>query len=152
MKLAEALNRRSALMEKVQQLKVRLKDCIKVQEGDSPAEKPEEVIMELDRALIELQQLIYRINMTNSRSEADGRNITSLIAERDTLSQRVHTLYEGLKYLTEREDRYARYEIKFIRSVDVNDFRKIHDKSAAQLRQLDLKIQELGWNTDLIEE
>ena len=51
MKLAEALSRRSALMEKIQQLKVRLKDCIKVQEGDEPAETPQDVIDELDRRL-----------------------------------------------------------------------------------------------------
>ncbi len=41
MKLAEALSKRSQLMEKVSQLKVRLNDCIKVQEGDVPAESPD---------------------------------------------------------------------------------------------------------------
>ena len=44
MKLAEALSKRSQLMEKVSQLKVRLNDCIKVQEGDVPAESPDSVI------------------------------------------------------------------------------------------------------------
>ena len=51
MKLAEALSKRSQLMEKVSQLKVRLNDCIKVQEGDVPAESPDSVIKELDRTL-----------------------------------------------------------------------------------------------------
>ena len=44
MKLAEALSRRSALIEKSQQLRSRLKDCIKIQEGDEPTEDAEQVI------------------------------------------------------------------------------------------------------------
>ena len=104
MKLAEALSRRSALMEKIQQLKVRLKDCIKVQEGDEPAETPQDVIDELDKTLIELQRLIYLINITNTVTKIDGRSITSLLAERDTLAMRVRTLNDGLSYITEREE------------------------------------------------
>ena len=142
MKLAEALSRRSALMEKIQQLKVRLKDCIKVQE----------VIDELDKTLIELQRLIYLINITNTVTKIDGRSITSLLAERDTLAMRVRTLNDGLSYITEREDRYNRNEIKYVRMVDVNEFRRIYDRSAARLRELDLRIQGLGWTTELVQE
>lgn len=150
MKLAEALSRRSALMEKSQQLRSRLKDCIKVQEGDEPTEDANQVIEELDQTLDELQKLIYRINLTNTNAVVDGRNLTSLLAERDVLSMRTKTLYEGLKYLTEQEARYGRMEIKYVRMVNAKEFRKLHDHSAARLRELDLKIQALGWSTDLI--
>ncbi len=152
MKLAEALSRRAALMDKVRQLKVRLDDCIKIQEGDTPIETPEEVIAELDKTLDSLRRLIYCINITNTRTEVDGRNITSLLAERDTLKLRVTTLADSLKHLTEREDRYNRSEIRYVRTVDAGEFRKLYDKCASQLRQLDLKIQSIGWMTDLIEE
>lgn len=152
MKLAEALSRRSALMEKSQQLRSRLKDCLRVQEGDEPAEDADQVINELDQTLDELRNLIYRINLTNTNTVIDGRNLTSLLAERDTLSMRTKTLYEGLKHLTEREDRYGRMEIKYVRMVDAKEFRNRHDQSAARLRELDLKIQALGWSTDLIED
>lgn len=150
MKLAEALSRRSALMEKSQQLRSRLKDCIKVQEGDEPTEDANQVIEELDQTLDELQKLIYRINLTNTNAVVDGRNLTSLLAERDVLSMRTKTLYEGLKYLTEQEARYGRMEIKYVRMVNAKEFRKLHDHSAARLRELDLKIQALGWSTELI--
>lgn len=150
MKLAEALNRRAALIEKAQQLRSRLKDCIRIQEGDEPTEDVDQVIAELDGTLDELQKLIYRINMTNTGAVVDGRNITSLLAERDTLAMRTRTLYEALKHLTEREERYGRMEIKYVRMVSAKDFRKLHDQSAARLRELDLKIQALGWSTDLI--
>lgn len=152
MKLAEALSRRAALMDKVRQLKVRLDDCIKIQEGDTPIETPEEVIAELDKTLDSLRRLIYCINITNTRTEVDGRNITSMLAERDTLKLRVTTLADSLKHLTEREDRYNRSEIRYVRTVDAGEFRKLYDRCASQLRQLDLKIQSIGWMTDLIEE
>ena len=151
MKLAEALSKRSQLMEKVSQLKVRLNDCIKVQEGDVPAESPDSVIKELDRTLEELGSLIYHINLTNTLTEVDGQTITSLLALRDVRSMKVKTLGEALKVLTEREDRYNRNEIRFVRTVDVKDFRHIYDRSAAELRELDLRIQALGWTTELIE-
>ena len=151
MKLEEALSKRSQLMEKVSQLKVRLNDCIKVQEGDVPAESPDSVIKELDRTLEELGSLIYHINLTNTLTEVDGQTITSLLALRDVRSMKVKTLGEALKVLTEREDRYNRNEIRFVRTVDVKDFRHIYDRSAAELRELDLRIQALGWTTELIE-
>ena len=151
MKLAEALSKRSQLMEKVSQLKVRLNDCIKVHEGDVPAESPDSVIKELDRTLEELGSLIYHINLTNTLTEVEGQTITSLLAMRDVRSMKVKTLGEALKVLTEREDRYNRNEIRFVRTVDVKDFRHIYDRSAAELRELDLRIQALGWTTELIE-
>lgn len=151
MKLAEALSKRSQLMEKVSQLKVRLNDCIKVQEGDVSAESPDSVIKELDRTLEELGSLIYHINLTNTLTEVEGQTITSLLAMRDVRSMKVKTLGEALKVLTEREDRYNRNEIRFVRTVDVKDFRHIYDRSAAELRELDLRIQALGWTTELIE-
>ncbi len=81
----------------------------------------------------------------------DGQTITSLLALRDVRSMKVKTLGEALKVLTEREDRYNRNEIRFVRTVDVKDFRHIYDRSAAELRELDLRIQALGWTTELIE-
>ena len=151
MKLAEALSNRARLTEKVSQLRVRLNDCVKIQEGDTPAEQPEDVIAELDGTLDALRSLIYRINLTNTLAEVDGQTITSLLARRDVLAMKAKTLGEALKVLTEREDRYNRSEIRFVRTVDVKDFRHIYDSSAAELRELDLKIQAVGWTTELVE-
>lgn len=149
MKLAEALSRRAQLNDSISQLNVRLKDCIKIQEGDDPVEMPEEVIMELDKKLSELERLIYCINMTNSMTEVDGRNLTSMLAERDVLSLKTKVLGDALRHLVEREDRYNRNEIKYIRNVDVKKFRHQYDKVASELRKLDLHIQSLGWETEL---
>lgn len=152
MKLAEALSIRSQLTNKVTQLRSRLNDCVKIQEGDEIAETPQQVVEELDSTLAELSRIIYAINMTNTLAvDEDGRNITSLIAERDTLKQRVSILSSAIDTLSQKESRYNRSEIRYIRTVDVTEFRKIYNESAATLRKLDLHIQGLGFSTYLIE-
>lgn len=152
MKLAEALSLRAQLNIKISQLKTRLNDCIKIQEGDEPSETPQEVVDELDITLQEFRKLVYFINMTNSATiTEDGSNITSLLAERDALGQKVKALNDALRTITEKESRYTRNEIKYIRTVDVAEFRRMYDKNASELRQLDLRIQALGFTTELVE-
>ena len=153
MKLAEALSLRAQLNNKISQLRSRLNDCIKIQEGDTPSESPEDVLKELDHTLSEFRRLVYLINMTNAKTVTeDGRNITSLLAERDALGLRVSTLYDAIKTMTEKESRYSRTEIKYVRTMDVAELRKLHDKNASELRKLDLEIQGLGFTTELTDE
>ena len=66
MKLAEALILRADCQKRIAQLKSRLLTNAKVQEGDAPAETPQELIAELERVSAELLDLIKRINRTNS--------------------------------------------------------------------------------------
>ena len=66
MKLAEALILRADCQKRIAQLKSRLLTNAKIQEGDAPAETPQELIVELGRVSTELLDLIKRINRTNS--------------------------------------------------------------------------------------
>lgn len=59
MKLAEALSLRADLQKRISQLKPRLKNNSKIQEGDEPAEKVEDLHTELDELLSQLEILIY---------------------------------------------------------------------------------------------
>ena len=70
MKLAEALSIRADLQKRVAQLKERIKESAKVQEGDEPCDNVEELYKELDEALVQLEDLIYRINITNVQIDA----------------------------------------------------------------------------------
>lgn len=151
MKLAEALNLRSSLMQQVSQLSSRLDDCVRIQEGDEPVESAEEVIKELDSKLDELYRLVYLINLTNSQTFENDKSITELLAERERLSRRSRILSDALKRLTERDSRYHTTEIKYVRTVDPVVFRKLCDECSSQLRQLNLRIQMLGWERDLLE-
>lgn len=150
MKLAEALSIRADLQKKISQLKIRLKDSAKVQEGDTPVEDVADLERELDECLTQLEELIYRINMTNVQTLHNGETLTRLIARKDVLSMRVSLLRDVLKYATEKEDRYSRNEIRYVRTVDVNTLRKTIDGYSSQLRKLDLEIQSLNWTVELL--
>ncbi|WP_339248536.1 DIP1984 family protein [Paenibacillus sp. FSL F4-0243] len=67
MKLAEALVNRSDLTRKIAQLKQRLERVVKVQEGEEPAEQPEALLQELERAVNEQTILIRVINRSPMR-------------------------------------------------------------------------------------
>lgn len=54
MKLAEALSVRTDLQRRISQLKSRLKDSSKIQEGDTPAEDVNDLYKELDDCLMQI--------------------------------------------------------------------------------------------------
>lgn len=58
-----------------------------------------ELYKELDEALVQLEDLIYRINITNVQIVQDGDSLTRLIANRDVLSMRVKALKEVVNYV-----------------------------------------------------
>ena len=151
MKLAEALGIRADLQKRVAQLKERLKNNTKVQEGDTPLEEPAELWIELDNSLTQLENLIYRINVTNMHTVHNGQTLTKLIAAKDVLTMRVSMMREVLKHTSEREERYGRLEIKYVCTIDVAELRRKVDTYSRQLRELDLQIQSLNWTTELEE-
>lgn len=150
MKLAEALSNRADLQRRISQLKGRLKDNAKVQEGDTPAEDVETLFLELDSCLEKQEKLVYQINYTNMQIMHNGENLTRMLAKRDSLSARVSLMREVLKHVTETETRYGRNEIRYIRTVDVENLRKDTDSYCKQLRELDNLIQSINWTVDLL--
>jgi hypothetical protein len=152
MKLAEALSIRADLQKKISQLKDRLKDNTKIQEGDVPTEDPNELWIELDSSLAQLESLIYRINVTNMHTLHNGKTLTKLIASKDILKLRVSSMREVLKHTSEREGRYGRLEIKYIRTIDVAELRRKVDSYSRQLRELEVEIQSLNCAVELLEE
>ena len=140
------------MVNKVSEIELRLEDNVKVQEGDTPAEESMDLIAELESALLELQRIIYAINITNTKTIVAGRSLTSLLAERDILKKKTRVLASALNKLTGRNDRYSRNEIKYVPTIDAAEVRKLYDKTASDMRKLDLQIQEVGWTTELLEE
>jgi hypothetical protein len=149
MKLAEALNQRADLQKRIAQLRERLSNNVKVQEGDQPAENPEDLFKELDCCLKDLESLIVRINRTNQETVWEGKTLTEMIAGKDTLSLHLSVLRSVLDSANVRSDRYSRNEIKFVRTVDVNVLQKQVDDLSRDLRELDSKLQQANWMTEL---
>ena len=97
MKLAEALQERADLNRKIAELRRRIANNILVQEGEEPAEKPEELIAELDGAVARLEELMAAINRTNGRTKAGGRTLTEIIARKDALTLKLSVYKEAVE-------------------------------------------------------
>ena len=152
MKLAEALSLRKDLEKRISELKERLGNVVKVQEDDEPAENPEELMSELDRCLVQLELLIFNINITNMKVvDENGKSMTKLLAERDVLDRRISILRHTFNCASKRDGRYSRNEIRMVTMIDVKSLRKQLDKYSQQYRQLDNTIQRLNFCYDLVE-
>ena len=84
MKLAEALTLRADTQKRIKQLQSRLVDNARVQEGEQPAEDPKELLVQFDRTITELGDLISSINRTNVATRFDdAANLSDAITRRD---------------------------------------------------------------------
>jgi hypothetical protein len=152
MKLAEALILRADCQKRIAQLKSRLQTNAKVQEGDKPAEKPQDLITEFGRVSAELLNLIRRINKTNSATAfSEAGTISDALAERDVLALQRAVYADLANTAAISQDRYSRSEVKYIATIDVAGIQKRADEFAQQYRELDTRIQELNWQTELVD-
>lgn len=149
MKLATALSERADLQKKLSELGIRLNQNAKVQEGEEPSEAPEDLIAELDRIVGRLEELIAKINLTNSSTVHDGRTITELLAHRDCLKSKIQIMRNFLDNASSRVNRMTHSEIKIMSTVPVSEMQKKVDALSKELRECDELIQELNWTTEL---
>ena len=151
MKLAEALAERSDCQTRLEEIRNRLSSLTRVQEGEQPAEDPDELLAEKDHIYGRLLELISAINRTNSRAMFDKeRTISDAIAERDMLGKRRDFLSGVAGSASSRWDRYSKSEVRYVMTVPVGKLRADADQLAKRYRELDLRIQELNWKTELI--
>ena len=151
MKLAEALILRADLQNRLEQLRERLTMNALVQEGEEPAEKPADLLAELDSMSGKLESLIAAINLTNAATMVEGKTITELLARREVLTQRISLMRSLLDAANRTVMRGSRNEVKVRSTVPVADLRRQTDKQAEALRKLDTSIQAANWTTDLKE-
>lgn len=148
--LAEALSERAEAQARLESLRERLMSVARVQEGDVPDEDPAVLLTEAVARRIDA--LVVAINATNTATAFDEtKNLTQALAERDGLL-RLRRLYaEVAKVAGTRQDRYSRTEIKFVSTLPVAELRAQADTYAQAYRELDTRIQQLNWNTPLVE-
>lgn len=150
MKLAESLILRADYQKRFEQLRARVVRSAKVQEGDAPPENPQELLSELERVAAELSDIIKRINRTNSNTDFDaGRTLSDALAERDVLALR-RAAYSSLAEASAvTQNLYSRSEVKFVSTVNVAEVQRQADALAKEYRELDARIQEVNWRTEL---
>ena len=140
MKIAEALILRADIQKRIAQLKTRLNNNAKVQEHEEPTENPELLLIELDGLISQLNDLIIKINKTNTLSKIDEISLVELIAKKDTLSQKARILREFIEIASQKINLYSTAQQKQL------------DKLSKEIRETDTKLQQANWTIDLIEE
>lgn len=150
MKLAEALNLRADIAKRINQISVRLENNSLVQEGEQPAEQPSVLLKELDELIMQQEELISRINLTNAKTMFEEKSITELLAHKDALRSKINVLRGFLNEASRNVMRALRSEIKILSTVDVASMRKTVDGLEKEFRETDAKIQSLNWTTELL--
>ncbi len=152
MKLAEALILRSDCQKRIEQLRERLSRNAKVQEGDEPSEKPEDILNELDNVLKQLDDLIRRINKTNSATPFENdMTLSDALTKRDVMLLKHKILSNLTREASSRRDVFTRSEVKYISTVNIQDIQRQADELSKECRELDSKIQENNWKVELME-
>lgn len=152
MKLAEALLIRSDLQKKLFQLKARIANNVKVQDGDRPNEDPNALIIEANQVITELATLIEKIHRTNALSQtSEGESLLSLLNKRDELEMRHKLLSDAIDMASNEAARYSPREIKWKVMVSVSALQKQADDLSMKLRKLNLVIQANNWQIDLVQ-
>ena len=152
MKLAEALILRADCQKRIQQLETRLVNNAMVQDGETPAEDPSQLRLELEDLSEQLLLLIKRINRTNSLNQVDeGLTFSDALANRDILHLK-HGIYRNLSQAaTVTQTRHSKSEVKFNSTVNVKELQEMASRLAQEHRQLDARIQEANWRIELLE-
>lgn len=157
MKLGEALVKRSDAAKRLDTLRERAKSSVRFQEGEEPDENVEKILDTAVHTIGELEALTSAINRTNAHhAVADGVTLMDLLAQRGALSSR-HSLFHNVAEaaaggrLSTFGVRHMRSELRWLTAIPIPELRKRADKAAKEFRELDTRVQQINWETDLSE-
>jgi len=151
MKLALALSERADLQKRIADIGLRLNRNATVQEGEEPTEDPLVLISEMESLYGKLEELISKINHTNNETMCGDVVLVDLLAKRDCLKSRINKLRSFLNNASNLTGKYySKSEIKTYSTVSVSELQKKVDGLSKEFGELDEKIQETNWTTELI--
>ncbi|MGO4376035.1 DIP1984 family protein, partial [Paenibacillus sp. MCAF20] len=67
------------------------------------------------------------------------------------IMQHRNILNELLGEASIKQDRYSRQEVKYYTTIEIADLQKEVDELSRKYRELDFKIQEKNWSTDVLD-
>ena len=107
--------------------------------------------METDRIFARLLELVSAINCSNSKTPfEEKRTISDAIAERDVIGKRRDFMANVAEAASTRQDRYSKSEVRFVATVSIAKLQAEVDQPAKRYRELDTRLQEMNWQTELI--
>lgn len=93
-----------------------------------------------------------RINRTNAATSFGGQmTLSDALAERDVVAIERNLYLQLAETASNSRDRMMRTEIKYVAVINVAETQKHADELAKNYRELDTRIQELNWQTELAE-
>ncbi len=150
LKLAEALLLRSEYQQRIESLKQRISDNVRIQENDTPHEKPDILLSEIVNISGQLCEIIKRINRNNSKIILpDGQTMAEALVDRDMLLKERSILLGIVSKANERDYRLTHSEVRTYLTVDVAKLQKQIDELSRRYRELDTMIQSTNWTTEL---
>ena len=154
MKLAQALADRKALADRVTALSNRARKSVVTVQGHQPSESVRDLLSQIDRTLEQWEQRVVQINRANQAILlADGMTLMEALARRDRLTRSLAIMNELIQAaLGPQHERYAmvpREMSPVVPAVDLAVLQDQADRLSQERMQLDLAIQEAGWNHDI---
>lgn len=146
MKLAEGLLVRADLLKKIEHLQNRIRPVLIVSDDKLPQENPVELLGKLRKAIQDLESIIIRINKTNNDTLVEGEgSLMEALAKRDSLKM----LSEKLRNIRYAAQVNNSGETNLKATLDIKKLQIEMDQTGRAFRELDSKIQEINWLTEL---
>lgn len=146
MKLAEGLLLRADLMKKIEHLQNRIRPVLIVSDEKLPQEDPVELLAKLRKAIQDLESIIIRINKTNIDTLVEGEgSLMEALAKRDSLKM----LSEKLRNIRYAAQINNSGETNLKTTIDIKKLQIEMDQTGRVFREIDSKIQEINWLTEL---
>lgn len=151
MRLAEALAHRADCEARFHDLKKRIVRNICVQEGEQPGEDAQLLLDEVDRLALRLMELVQTINRTNAVTRFDeDTTLADAIAERDVLGCKRDLLTAVADAAGSRYNNSIHENRRLVAVVPVSKVQRQVDQLAKRYREIDNRIQEQNWKTDVV--
>ena len=146
MKLAEGLLLRADLLKKIEHLQNRIKPVLIVSDDKQPQEDPIVLLAQLRKAIQDLELIIVRINKTNNETIVEGEGLLyEALDKRDTLKM----LSEKLRNIRQAAQIYNTGETNLKATISIKNLQIEMDQTGRAFREIDSKIQEINWLTEL---
>src|SRR5690625_4705324 len=145
-KLAEGLLLRADLIKKIEHLQNRIKPVLIVSDDKKPQEDPNKILAQLRKAIQDLESIIIRINKTNNETHVEGEgSLMEALAKRDSLKM----LSEKLRNIRYAAQVNNSGDTNLKTTIDIKNLQAEMDQTGRAFRELDSKIQEINWLTEL---
>jgi len=146
MKLAEGLLLRADLMKKIEHLQNRIRPVLIVSDNKTPQEDPTKLLAQLRKSIQDLESIIIRINKTNNETEIEGEGLLmEALAKRDSLKM----LSVKLRIIRQAAQINSISDNNQKATVDIKNLQIEIDQTGRAFREIDSKIQETNWLTEL---